>query len=67
MRVYELAKELGLTSKEVIERLAKLRVTVKGHMSTVDDAVTEKLRAQARPAAPARPSPAKPAPAKASA
>jgi translation initiation factor IF-2 len=66
MRVYELAKELGLTSKEVIERLAKLRVTVKGHMSAVDDAVTEKLRVQARPAAPVRPSPAKPAPAKAS-
>jgi len=44
MHVYELAKELGISSKELIERLAKLRVSVKGHMSTMEDAVVARVR-----------------------
>jgi translation initiation factor IF-2 len=52
MRVHELAKELGLSSKELIERLAKLKVSVKGHMSTMEDAVVARVRqALARPKA----------------
>jgi len=52
MRVYELAKELGLSSKELIERLAERKVFVKGHMSTVDEATVSQLRqALARPKA----------------
>ena len=35
IRINELAKELGLTSKEVIEKFAQLSVTGKTHSSTV--------------------------------
>ncbi|MEE8359759.1 MAG: translation initiation factor IF-2 N-terminal domain-containing protein, partial [Candidatus Omnitrophota bacterium] len=37
IRVHTLAKELGLTSKDLIERLHKLKVDVKGHMSALDE------------------------------
>lgn len=37
IRVYNLAKELNLTSKELIEKLHKLNIEVKGHMSSLDD------------------------------
>lgn len=37
IRVYNLAKELNLTSKELIEKLHKLNIDVKGHMSSLDD------------------------------
>ena len=35
VRISELAKELGLQSKEVIEKFAQLGVTGKTHSSTV--------------------------------
>ncbi|MCZ6479783.1 MAG: translation initiation factor IF-2 [candidate division NC10 bacterium] len=38
IRVFELAKELGLSNIEVIERLAKAGVSVKSHSSSVDEA-----------------------------
>ena len=44
IRVHELAKELNASSKDVIAQLSKLKVAVKGPMSTVEDAVVEKLR-----------------------
>ncbi len=37
IRVYELAKRLGLTSKEVIATLKDLDIPVKNHMSSIDD------------------------------
>ena len=37
IRVHNLARELGLTSKELIERLRGLKIKVKGHMSSLDD------------------------------
>ena len=37
IRVYELAKELGMESKDVIRRLGKMGAEVKNHMSTVDE------------------------------
>ena len=37
IRVHKLAKELALTSKELIERLKGLKIKVKGHMSSLDD------------------------------
>lgn len=36
-RVYELAKELGVGNKEILEQLKKKNVEVKNHMSTVED------------------------------
>ena len=35
IRVSELAKELGLTSKEVIEKFAEVSIVVKSHSNTV--------------------------------
>lgn len=35
IRINELAKELGLTSKEVIEKFSQLSITGKTHSSTV--------------------------------
>ena len=35
IRINELAKELGLTSKEVIEKFAQISITGKTHSSTV--------------------------------
>jgi translation initiation factor IF-2 len=37
MRVYELAKKLGITNTQVLDILEKLGVTVKSHSSTVED------------------------------
>ncbi len=41
IRVYELAKDLNITSKELIEELKDLGVDVKSHMSTIDSDVEE--------------------------
>ncbi len=38
IRVFELAKELGLSNKTVIECLAKARISVKSHSASVDEA-----------------------------
>ncbi len=37
MRVYQLAKKLHITSRQLISELHKLKVDVKGHMSSIDD------------------------------
>ncbi len=37
IRVYQLAKELGISSKELIDKLKELSIEVNSHMSTVDD------------------------------
>ena len=44
IRVYELAKELGLSSKELLLKLKGLNVSVKGHMSALDEDTTEIIR-----------------------
>lgn len=44
VRVYELAKEFGLSSKEMMLKLKKLHVAVKGHMSAIDDDTAELVR-----------------------
>ena len=43
-RVYELAKELGVGNKEILEQLKKKNVEVKNHMSTVEENVAEEIR-----------------------
>ena len=45
IRVHQLAKDLGLSSKEAIERLSALGVEVKSHSSTIEDDAAEMLRA----------------------
>ena len=44
IRVYELAKELGLENKELISRLEKLGIAVKSHSSTLEDSDVERIR-----------------------
>ncbi len=44
MRVYELAKDLGLDSKELIKKLKKLNFPVKSHMSTIDEETAEIIK-----------------------
>ena len=43
-RVYELAKELGIDSKDLISRLEKFGIAVKSHSSTLEDADVEKIQ-----------------------
>ncbi len=44
IRVHKLAKELGLSSKDLIARLKALKVDVKGHMSALDEETAEIVR-----------------------
>ncbi len=46
IRVYKLAKELGLTNAELLEKLAALDIEAKNHMSTISDEEDERVRAQ---------------------
>ena len=48
IRAHKLAKELGITSKDLIERLKKLGVKVKGHMSALDAKTAEIIRNEIR-------------------
>lgn len=43
-KVYELAKELDITSKELIEKAAKQGIELKSHMSTLTDADISKIK-----------------------
>ncbi|MDU5184311.1 MAG: translation initiation factor IF-2 [Peptoniphilus harei] len=44
IRVHALAKEIGITSKELLLKLNELEISVKNHMSTLDSAQEEKVR-----------------------
>ena len=44
IRVSELAKELGMTSKEVIEKFAEISIIVKSHSNTVNPTQIRKLK-----------------------
>lgn len=44
VRVYELAKEAGMSSKALTEKLIELGYDIKGHSSSVDDETAEKIR-----------------------
>ncbi len=59
MRVFEIAKELKTTSKDLLERLHAAKVVVKNHMSAVPDEAAQMLRAALAPP-PARPAATEP-------
>lgn len=44
VRIYELAKEAGLKSKELADKLIELGYPIKSHSSTVDDELAEDIR-----------------------
>ncbi|PMC00982.1 MULTISPECIES: translation initiation factor IF-2 [Streptococcus] len=51
-RLYEIAKELGKESKEVVARAKELGLDVKSHSSSVEEAVAAKIAASFKSAAP---------------
>lgn len=50
-RVFELAKDIGISSKELIEELHKINIDVKSHMSTITDVeiILDKLTVTEKP------------------
>src|SRR5207247_3112971 len=60
MRVHELAKELGVNTKVIMDLLASMKVQAKSHSSTLDEATVERVRrrvkghVEAKPAEPGR-------------
>ena len=44
VKVYELAKELNINSKEIINFLSEKKIEVKSHMSNLEDASIELIR-----------------------
>ena len=64
IRVYELAKELGLSNKEGLELALSLGIGVKSHSSSIEDAQADRVRRKAdaeglrRPVQPEEPAPA---------
>ncbi len=43
IKIHEIAKKLGLTSKEIIEKATKLGIDVKNHLSSVEEDVAKKI------------------------
>ena len=62
IKIYELAKELKVTSREVIELLGKKNIEVKSHMSSIENTEADQVRGSfAKVAKPAEKTSAKPA------
>ncbi|MCU1463525.1 MAG: bacterial translation initiation factor 2 (bIF-2), partial [Acidimicrobiales bacterium] len=65
IRVYELARELGLTNKEALDLAEALKIGVKSHSSSIEDAQADRVRRKAdaeglrRDVSPEEPAPAK--------
>ena len=65
IRVYELARELGLTNKEGLDLCLALGIGVKSHSSSIEDAQADRVRRKAdaeglrRPVQPEEPAPAR--------
>jgi len=55
VRVHELAKELGLSSKELVQKLQQFKIAVKGHMSALDEETAEIVRHELAAQIPPRP------------
>lgn len=53
-RVHELAKEFGMSSKEMLERLQDMKIPAKNHASTLEDAYVNKVRKALAPELEAR-------------
>ena len=44
IKLYDIAKELNLTSKEVLEIAKKLNINAKSHLSSVDEDEAQKIK-----------------------
>jgi translation initiation factor IF-2 len=47
IRVYELARELGLSNKEALDLCLSLGIGVKSHSSSIEDAQADRVRRKA--------------------
>ncbi len=63
-RIYELAKELGVSNKEIISALAKIGIEGKTHSSSIEDEEAEKLIKSLKKETPEKKKPVKKAEAK---
>lgn len=48
IRIYELARELNMTNKDLLKKIEELDIPVKSHMSSVDDEAVTKIKANLR-------------------
>ncbi len=56
LRIYELAKKIGVSNKDIINTLSKFGIEGKTHSSSIDPEIAEKVeRAFKKPEAPAKP------------
>src|SRR5688572_26839599 len=62
IRIHELAKRVGLSTKEVVERLRAAGVEVRSNLSSVDESTEKLLKPAASAPAPQTPAPREPAP-----
>lgn len=46
MKVHELAKELGMQSKELVDKLISLKYDIKNHLSTLEEEEVNKIKSQ---------------------
>ena len=53
-RIYEVAKEVGVDNKVVVQKAKDLGFDVKNHMSSIDDAQAAKLKSSFQNSAPAK-------------
>ena len=44
VKIYEIAKELNIENKELIELAKKLGIEAKSHLSSIDEADAEKIK-----------------------
>ncbi|MGD8513767.1 MAG: translation initiation factor IF-2 N-terminal domain-containing protein, partial [Deltaproteobacteria bacterium] len=44
IRVYELARQLNMTNKVLLERLSEMNISVKSHMSVVDEETASRTK-----------------------
>ncbi|MEG2201674.1 MAG: translation initiation factor IF-2 N-terminal domain-containing protein, partial [Raoultibacter sp.] len=49
MRVHELAKEFGISSKDLLDRLLEMKIPAKSHASVLADPYVEKIRKNLAP------------------
>ena len=45
IRVYELARDLNMTNKILIDKIRDMEVTIKSHMSSLDQSTVEQIKA----------------------
>ena len=46
IRIYELARDLNMTNKALLEKLSDMDIAVKSHMSSLDKETEDKVRNQ---------------------